>query len=113
MTYTEEQVQELIQTNLKLSEENAKLQERLAMETIRKESAERKYTELCERCISFYVTSKDIVNDTIFVQTTAPRFMTSDDFSVGVVQHLVNLCNAEREKQIFHDMNTSRCKPIE
>lgn len=118
MTYTEEQVKELIETNLKLMEEKKEfdssirnLEEALSKEKLLRESAEKKYSSLCERCINFYVTNKEIDVDSLFIQVNAPRFMNRDDFSKGLIQHIISSCVAERDRTIYSDLNTSRYKP--
>ena len=110
-SYTENEVRELVEENLKHLMEITKLKEQLSKEVRRREFAEKKYSHLCEKCTSFYVTSKDIDVDTMFVQVSAPRFMSNDDFAKGIIQHIVSACVAEREKTIYHDVNTSRYKP--
>ena len=120
MTYTEEQVKEIVATNVKLMELKAglhahisKLEEELSKEKLLRESAEKKYSSLCERCMTLYVTDRDIPTDTMFVQVSAPRFMNNDDFAQGITQHIISACVAEREKTIFHSKNTDWYKPIE
>ena len=109
-TYTETEVKGIIDENLKHLAEIAKLKEQLSKETQRREFAEKKYSYLCERCMSFYLTRRD-ADDTIYVQVTAPRFMQREDFTKGLVQRIVSACNAERDKTIFHDIHTDRYKP--
>jgi len=110
MTYTEEQVKDLIQSNLKLAEENTKLKDQFSKEALLRETAEKKYSDLCERCIKFYVTERDITTDTLFVQVNVPRFMPQSDFETGLVQQIISTLKAERERTIFHDTHTSRYK---
>lgn len=120
MNYTEEQVKEIIETNVKLMEAKIglhahinRLEDELSKEKLLREAAQKKYESLCESCIRFYVTERDITMDTLFAQVHVPRFMSSDDFTVGLFKQVESIFKAEREKVIFHDMNTSRCKTIE
>ena len=110
MTYTEEQIRSIVDENIELLKQVGKLTDQLSRSEIDRETAERKYNELCERCMSFYVTERDITTDTLFVQVTAPRFMSQDDFNQGISQHLLSACNAERERSIFQDRETVRYK---
>ena len=103
----DEHIKSLVGENTGLLKEVARLKDELQKEKLLRESAENKYNSLCERCISFYITERDITTDTIQVQTTVPRFMTSDDFTMGISQHLINICNAEREKAIFSKTHLS------
>ena len=107
ITYTENEVKGLIEENLKYLMEIAKLREQLSKETQRREFAEKKYSYLCERCMSFYITRRD-ADDTFHVQVTAPRFMRREDFIKGLVQRIVSACNAERDKTIFNDIHKDR-----
>lgn len=120
MTYTEEQVKEIIETNVKLMEAKVglhahinRLEDELSKEKLLRESAEKKYDDLCASCIRFYVTERDITTDTLFAQVNVPRFMSPSDFETAVIQQMLTILKAEREKTIFHDMNTTRCKTIE
>ena len=110
MTYTEEQVKDLIRANLELAEENAKLKDQLSKEGLMRESAQKKYDDLCESCIRFYITERDITTDTILAQVNVPRFMPQSDFETGLVQQIITTLKAEREKTIFHDTHTARYK---
>lgn len=112
-SYTEEEVKALIDENLKLIKELTHTQEELEEESRLRRSAEKNYFNLCERCMKFYITDRDIVEDTIFVQAMAPRFMTKEDFNNGVAMHLINLCVSEREKHIFNATHISNCKERE
>ena len=112
-TYTEDEVRSLVDENLKHLEEIARLKDQLSQGLIDKECAERKYNELCERCMKLYITERDIVTDAVFVQLNIPRFMTQSDLATGITQHLISLTNAERERHLFNVKNTDWCKPIE
>lgn len=109
-TYTEEQVRGLVDENLELLKQVEKLKDQLSRSEISRKTAEDKYNELCKRCMSFYVTERDITTDTLFVQVTAPRFMSQDDFNQGISQHFLSACNAERERSIFNDRELVRYK---
>ena len=99
MTYTEEQMQELIKKNLALEQENAKLKDQLGKESFRAEVAEKKYNDLCERCIKFYITERDIVTDTIYAQVTVPRFMIDSELEVALLQSIATMLSKERERE--------------
>ena len=112
-TYTEEEVRGLVDENLELMKQMEKIKDQLSRSEISRETAEKKYDELCERCMKLYITDRGITTDTIFVQLNVPRFMTDSDLATGITQHLISSARAERERYIFSQMNTSRCKPIE
>ena len=109
-TYTEEDIRSLIDENLKLIKELTKTQECLEEETRMRKSAEREYNSLCERCMSLYISDRDITTDTVFVQLNVPRFMNDSDLATGITQHLISIAKAERERHIFNSVNMSRCK---
>lgn len=112
-TYTEEQVQGLIADNIELLKQVESLKDQLSQSLISRETAEKKYNELCERCMSLYISDRDITTDTIFVQLNVPRFFNDSDFAVGITQNIISSAKAERDKYLFNQMNTDRCKPIE
>ena len=112
-TYTEDDVRNLVESNIKHIEEIAKLKDQLSKETRGREIAEKRYSDICERCMRLYITDRDITSDTLFVQVIAPRFMSKDDFNRGITQHLISACTAERDKAIFADRETLRCKKAE
>lgn len=105
-----EELRSVIEENFNLSSELRKVQEKLEEETRLRKSAEEKYFNLCERCMCFYVTNKDILNDVLLVSVNVPRFMSQDEFTTGLTQHIISACSAEREKTIFHDIYTDRYK---
>ena len=98
-TYTPEQVKELVQSNLDLIAENTKLTDQMAKATLRAESAEKKYNDLCERCIKFYITDRDIITDTVYAQVTVPRFMINSELEVALLQSIANMLAKERERE--------------
>ena len=113
MTYTEEQIRSLVNDNLDLTQQVEKLKDQLSRSEIDRETAEKKYNELCERCMKLYITERDVVTDAIFVQLSVPRFMNDSDLATGITQHLITSAKAERERYLFNQMNTSRMKRSE
>ena len=112
-TYTEEEVRGLVDENLELLKQVESLKDQLSRSEIDRETAVKKYDELCERCMNLYITDRDIPTDTIFVQLNVPRFFNDSNLATGITQHLITSAKAERERYLFNQMNTSRCKPIE
>lgn len=112
-TYTEEEVRSLVDENLELLKQVESIKDQLSQSLIDRETAERKYEELCERCMKLYITDRDITTDTLFVQLNVPRFMDDSDLATGITQHLISSAKAERDRYIFNQLNTDRCKPIE
>ena len=105
-----EELRSLVEENFTLASELRKTQEKLEEETRLRKSAEEKYFNLCERCMCFYVTNKDIMNDTLLVSVSVPRFMSQDEFTDGLTRRIISACNIEREEAIFQALNTSRRK---
>lgn len=99
MTYTEEQVQDIINQNLALMAENSHLRNNLDEETVRADDAEKKYAELCERCIKFYITDRDITTDTIYASVTVPRFMVESELEVALLQNIATMLSKERARE--------------
>ena len=99
MTYTEEQVQSIIDQNLALMAENTYLRNKVDGETARADSAEKKYNELCERCIKFYITDRDISTDTVYAQVTVPRFMIESELEVALMQSIATMLSKERARE--------------
>lgn len=112
-TYTQDEVRSLVDENLELLKQVERLKDQLSRSEIDRETAARKYDELCERCMNLYITDRDIPMDTIFVQLNVPRFMSESDFTTGITQHLITSAKAERERYLFNQLNTSRCKTID
>lgn len=107
--YTEAQVTEIIQSNLNLVAENTALRDKLSKEALQREEAEKKYANLCERCITAYATCKDIITDSLLVQVSAPRFMSESDFETGMLQHIIKSLKAKRGDAVFiHEQTQSR-----
>ena len=104
-TYTEAEVRSLIDENLELIKQVESLKDQLSKGLIAKEYAEKKYEDLCERCMKLYISDRDILTDTLFVQLNVPRFMDDSDLSIGIVQHLISSAKAERERAML-DFNT-------
>lgn len=113
MTYTEEQIQGLINDIVNLSKKVKELEDKLEQEHSSRKWAEERYNDLCERCMSLYISEKNITTDAIFVQLNVPRFMSDSDFATGITQHLISSAKAERDKHIFNSKNTEWYKPIE
>lgn len=109
ITYTEEQVKELIQENLYLKKENAEMQDYVnqcnnhADELkARAENFEKAYTDMAMRCIDMYVSKKSVEVDTIEVKVIVPRFMSQDDLSYGLLESIKNTILCERDKQLIN-----------
>ena len=101
-TYTEAQVSALLQSQSKsLNAEIVELKSRLRKEGLLREEAEKKYQKLCESCITAYATHKEITTDTVFIQVSAPRFLTATDFENGVIPHILRSLGIERERAEF------------
>lgn len=102
MTYTEEQVRDLINENIALKNELGHLSDKLRETEKGKEQAEEKYHNICERCIHLYL-QKSPFDDTISVKVKAPRFMSDADFETGVVRTIVAMLAAKRKgNQYFY-----------
>lgn len=110
--YTEQEVTKLVQDRLKNLAEIETLKDLLHKEGVARETAVKKYNELCESCIRFYITERQIETDAIFVQVNVPRFMPEEDFETALVESIKSLCLAEREKHIHMDnlLNTMKTK---
>ena len=108
ITYTEEQVIELIQQNLSLKKENADMAEHIEMcelkveEMAKKvEQAEKKYADLAMRCIEMYAQERDIKTDTISVAVRVPRFMSQDSLADGMFETVKNAILQGRAEQFM------------
>lgn len=97
MTYTEEQVKELIKKNIALQEKVASLEKTVAVEKCRADSAEENFKAMSARCIDLFVTHKNIGIDSIVVDVRVPKFMSQDDLSIALAESIKNLVLQERE----------------
>ena len=96
-TYTEKQVRDLISSNLKLQEDNLRLEKLCEEYKSRAESAEQKYFSLAERCIQLYV-NKDVTEEVIQVKVYVPNFMSQEDLTTAMIQTLTNNVVKERDR---------------
>lgn len=106
ITYTEEQVKELIRENLSLKKENEEMlfhikQCEQSAEKYKRdvELAERKYTDLCTRCIEVgFSDDRKLRSDSINVSVQIPAFLTQEAVSIGLVEHIKNRVLRDRNE---------------
>ena len=108
ITYTEEQVIELIRENIALKKEKEETQEwlkgydrEMSDREAKAEQAEGKYADLASRCIELYVCERNIMTDTITVEVRAPRFMTQENLADAMFVHIKNLILQGRAEQFM------------
>ena len=108
ITYTEEQVKELIQENLYLKKENAEMQEYVNQcnnhvdeVELEYKNLKKAYTDMAMRCIDMYISKKSVEVDTIEVKVIVPRFMSQDDLSYGLLESIKNSILCERDKHLI------------
>ena len=98
MTYTEEQVKEIIKTNLDLKERVLRLEKELSECKDKAQITENAYNSLTKRCTEMYLSTEGIITELFNVQVRIPAFMSNNDVLVAITQQVQSFVVAERLK---------------
>lgn len=98
MQYTATVVDSILAENVQLKERILCLERRVKEKEREAEEAHNKYAYMAEKCIEVYVSKDGIVRDTITVEAVVPNFMSQEDFSMALNNHIIRMLTAERSK---------------
>jgi cell division septum initiation protein DivIVA len=102
MSYTKKEVTNIIiKDRVKLLEKIERLETEVSRLENSLQTAEQRYADIASRCIQMYVKDGTIKPDSIVVRVDVPAFLSQDDLSVAIMEHIKDAILRERAEKSF------------